>query len=56
MTVYKVMSETRFMGHEPGEEFEAELDEATERRAKERGSIRVVRRNHKAEQEEEGDE
>lgn len=42
-TIYKVMAGT-FMGHPEGEEFEAELDEALERRAKERGSIRVVSR------------
>lgn len=42
-TTYKVMAGT-FMGHPEGEEFEADLDEALERRAKERGSIRVVKR------------
>lgn len=44
MTVYKVTGATPFKGHPPGEEFEAELDPGLEARAKERGSIRVVRR------------
>jgi hypothetical protein len=43
-TRYKVSGPTSFQGHRPGEEFEADLDPELERRAKERGSIRVVRR------------
>ena len=44
MTLYKVTGPTAFRGHRPGEEFEAELEPDLERRAKARGSIRVVRR------------
>jgi hypothetical protein len=44
MTTYKVTGTTSFAGHKPGEEFEAELDPEQERRAKDRGSIRVVKR------------
>lgn len=43
-TLYKVTGLTSFRGHKPGEEFEAELTEDEERRAKARGSIRVVKR------------
>jgi hypothetical protein len=50
ITVYKVTGTTPFLGHQPGDEFEAELDPEQERRAKERGSIRVVRRNNKEEE------
>lgn len=50
MTVYKVTGDTPFQGHQPGEEFETELDPELERRAKERGSIRVVKRNNKEEE------
>lgn len=45
MTTYKVTARTGYQGHAEGEEFEAELGEAEERRAKERGSIRVVKRD-----------
>lgn len=45
MTRYKVTSSTAYAGHAPGEEFEAELTEDEERRAKARGSIRVVKRD-----------
>lgn len=45
MTVYKVTAATGYQGHAEGEEFEADLSEAEERRAKERGSIRVVKRD-----------
>lgn len=41
-TTYKAL--TRFGGYEAGDEFEAELDPKLERRAKERGQIRVVKR------------
>ena len=44
-TTYKVLAATGFRGHKQGEEFTAELTEAEERRAKDRGSIRVVHRN-----------
>ena len=50
MTTYKVIGATAYLGHQPGEEFEAELSEDQERRAKERGSIRVVKRNDKKEE------
>lgn len=43
MTVYKVTGAT-FQGHEPGDEFEADLDPDQERRAKARGQLRVVKR------------
>ena len=43
MTVYKVTGPA-FQGHQPGEEFEADLDPGLERRAKARGQLRVVKR------------
>jgi hypothetical protein len=52
-STYKVVGQTPFRGHRPGEEFEADLDEHTERRAKQRGSIRVVRRGDTPHHEEE---
>lgn len=52
MTVYKVTSTTGYRGHPEGEEFEADLTADEERRAKERGSIRVVKRNDKPKKEE----
>jgi len=52
-TTYKVTGLTAFAGHKPGEEFDAELDPDQERRAKERGQLRVVRRGDKHTQEEE---
>ena len=48
MTTYKVTAATGYAGHAEGEEFEADLTEEQERRAKERGSIRVVKRDDKA--------
>ena len=45
MTRYKVTAATGFRGHKEGEEFEAELTADEERRAKARGSIRVVKRD-----------
>jgi hypothetical protein len=53
-TTYKVMAATGFRGHKQGEEFEAELPEAVERRAKERGSIRAVKKNDKKEDKSDG--
>lgn len=47
MTLYKVTGPVAYAGHPPGEEFEDDLDEAAERRAVARGSIRVVRRKPK---------
>jgi hypothetical protein len=44
MTRYQVTAATGYRGHAEGEEFEAELTEDEERRAKERGSIKVVKR------------
>ena len=38
-TTYKVVGALPYMGHPPGEVFEAELDEAMERRALERGAL-----------------
>jgi hypothetical protein len=51
MTVYKVTGPVAFAGHQPGEEFEADLDPAQEARAKARGSIRVIRRDKPPEEE-----
>ena len=48
MTVYKVTAQTGYRGHAEGEEFEADLTEDQERRAKARGSIRVVKRDDDA--------
>jgi hypothetical protein len=44
VTTYKVTGSTAYQGHPPGEEFTAELDEAAERRALERGSIEIVKK------------
>jgi hypothetical protein len=56
VTVYKVTGPA-FQGHQPGEEFEADLDPDQERRAKARGQLRVVRRGDtKPEQQEEEDD
>lgn len=51
-TTYKVVGLTAFAGHKPGETFEAELTEDQERRAKQRGQLRVVRRGDNPEDEE----
>ena len=53
-TTYKVIGLTPYMGHQPGEEFDADLDPEQERRAKQRGSIRVVKRENKDTKKEEG--
>jgi hypothetical protein len=42
-TTYKVTGTTAYRGHQPGEEFTAELQEDEERRALERGSITVAK-------------
>jgi hypothetical protein len=42
---YKVTAPTGYRGHKEGDEFEADLTEDEERRAKQRGSIRVVKRD-----------
>ena len=39
-TTYTVTGNTAFMGHQPGDTFDADLDEALEQRALERGSIK----------------
>ena len=44
-TTYKVTAATGFRGYQEGETFEADLPPDVERRAKERGSIRVVKKN-----------
>ena len=49
--VYKVMAPTGFRGHAEGEQFEADLPPDVERRAKERGSIRVVSTDKKKKEE-----
>lgn len=53
-TTYKVTARTGFRGHAEGEEFEAELSPDEERRAKERGSIRVVKRGDDKPKKEDG--
>lgn len=55
MTVYKVTAATGFRGHAEGETFEADLSEEQERRAKARGSIRVIRREPEHDKEEKKD-
>ncbi len=55
MTVYKVVGSTPFRGHQPGDQFEADLTADEERRAKERGSIRVIKREPDKHKEEEKD-
>ena len=52
MTTYKVTAPTGYAGHKQGETFDADLTEDQERRAKERGSIRIVK-NKKDDKEEE---
>jgi hypothetical protein len=42
-TTYKVSGLTPFDDHQPGEEFDADLDEELEERALERGSIEIVK-------------
>jgi len=39
VTTYKVTGSVPYAGHQPGEVFEADLDENQERRALERGAI-----------------
>jgi hypothetical protein len=53
MTTYKVMAKTGYRGHAEGEEFEADLTPEQEKRAKARGSIRVVKRDDKSKEKEE---
>lgn len=54
MTKYRVTGPVPYAGHQPGEEFEAELPEDVERRALERGSLEVAgRKKKKTENEEE---
>jgi hypothetical protein len=52
MTTYKVTGPTAFDDHQPGEEFEADLDEDLEARAVERGSITIVKGKAKTRKEE----
>ena len=51
MTTYKVVSETAFDDHQPGEEFDADYDEELEARALERGSIVIVKGTRKKKEE-----
>jgi hypothetical protein len=55
MTTYKVTGNTPFMGHEPGDTFDDDLDEALEARAVERGSITVEQTTKKKKEEEPSD-
>jgi hypothetical protein len=41
---YRVLGTRRYRGHEPGTEFEAELERGAERRAIARGNIELVER------------
>ena len=47
---YKVTAHTGFRGHKLGDEFEADLSEAEERRATARGSIKPVKPKPKKEE------
>lgn len=47
MTIYRVGARP-YRGHRPGEEFEAMLEPAAERRALERGAISIVRKGKPA--------
>lgn len=50
MTEYTVTGATPYAGHQPGETFEADLDQDAERRALERGSIEIVKPKRKKEE------
>lgn len=60
MTKYRVAGTTAFLGYQPGDTFEADLDPGQERRALERGSIKKVgatpAKPKLEQQKEEGDE
>jgi hypothetical protein len=43
MKRYRVTGSTAYAGHEPGAEFEADLDPDAERRAIARGSLKLLR-------------
>ena len=47
----EVTGNTAYMDHQPGETFEADLDDAQEDRAIERGAIKVVKGNHHSKKE-----
>ena len=53
MTAYEVTGSRPYLGHKPGEVFEAELDENQERRAIEGGAIKKTQRKPTTEQENE---
>lgn len=55
-TRYAVTGSTAFLGHAPGDEFEADLDPGLERRALERGQIKPVHKKTPAKKEDEADE
>jgi hypothetical protein len=50
-TTYEVIGATPYDGHQPGETFDADLDEDQEDRAIERGAIRIVKGGHAKKQE-----
>jgi len=52
---YRVTAATGYHGHQLGDEFDADLDEAAERRALERGSIEIVKKTGKAKTDQEDD-
>ena len=51
-TTYKVVGALPYMGHPPGEVFEAELDEAAERRAIARGALKKTKEKPSEEEDE----
>lgn len=55
MTTYKVTGQLPYLGHPPGEVFEADLEPNMERRALQRGAIAKSKAKPTAETEEEDD-
>ena len=51
MTTYKVIGSTAFQDHQPGDEFEAELDPFIEQWAKDNGYIEPVSKSKRKEKE-----
>jgi hypothetical protein len=56
VAVYVVTGTTAYKGHQPGEEFEADLTPDEERRAKERGSIKAAKPAATTKKEKEADD
>jgi hypothetical protein len=53
VTRYRVTGAVPYLGHQPGEEFEAELSDDQEDRALKRGALKKVRRAPKDDEKEE---